>query len=139
MAHRVRVFQTRIASLFQVGGDAHDWNLQQARRISRTATILAPRGRTGGLSRSHRVVQARDRIGRFRTGFRVENTARHAAFVALGTGIHGPARRVIVYRKPAGPIMEKRGIRNPRFIRRSRGQRPNDWLNRAARMVLRIR
>lgn len=133
MAHVVRVFDNRIGYVIQVG-DGGRWIRTQAWEVRRLAVILAP-SRTNRLKASHVVNQNRDRYtGRFQKGFTVSATAYHASFVALGTGIHGPLHRKIV-KKKAMRIMDGR---RPRFIRSSRGQRPNPWLERAAEMALRV-
>lgn len=131
---RVIVYNTAIESLFFVGGDAYEWNLRTTRRIEAMATHKAPI-RTAHLAASHGVEQNRDAIGRYQSGFKVTNDAPHAVYVALGTGIYGPTGSPIVYSKRVGPITPPREA-GPVFIRSQLGQKPNNWIARAADIVL---
>lgn len=139
MAHVVTVHHRQINGLFLVGGQAFRWNHGQARKVAATAEVTAPRA-TGDLAFSHEVRQHQGARGLFESGFRVSNTAPHAEWVALGTGLYGPRGTVIDIGKRMGPIFAPKpgGGRSPVYIRTSRGQKPNDWLERAARTALKL-
>lgn len=126
----VIVYDGTISRIIKVG-EANRWAYGKAKTFERAAKGTAPK-RTLQLANSHRTEQNRARNGRFETGFHVDATAPHAVFVLRGTGIYGPRHRVIDLGKPMGPIAAP----GPRFIRRSRGQRPNDWLSKALPSVL---
>lgn len=130
MATSVFVYDTTISRIIKVG-EANRWAYGKANAFNRRARETAPK-RSMRLANSHRTQQNRARSGRFETGFHVDATAPYAVFVLRGTGVHGPLRRVIDIGKPMGPIPAP----GPRFIRRSRGQRPNDWLSKALPAVL---
>ncbi|UOW92777.1 hypothetical protein SEA_ROBINROSE_34 [Microbacterium phage RobinRose] len=127
----ITVYDGTISRMIKVG-EVDRWAHGKAKKYERTAKAIAPK-RTLRLANSHRTVQNRDARGRFETGFNVEVTAPYANFVRRGTGIYGPAGRIITLPggKAMGPLPG-----SPRFIRSSRGQRPNDWLERALPSVL---
>ena len=109
-----------------------------AERVKVAAVALAPK-RTGRLAASHGVEQNRDLLGRFRTGHYVFAQTPYAQYVHGGTGIYGPRHRMIDIGKAMGPLYigpQLPGGKPPRFIRRSRGQRPQPWLQQAADSVL---
>jgi HK97 gp10 family phage protein len=65
----------------------------------------------------------------------VEATADYASYVHDGTGLHGPAKRMIVM--PPGKIMVFQGDDGRTvFTRKSRGQRPQPFLTQALDEVL---
>jgi hypothetical protein len=136
MPYRVVIFDWNIVALIQTG-DGATWIRSQAWEIRRWAAVYAP-NRTNTLAGSHVVSQNRDRYtGRFQKGFTISATAYHAKFVAFGTGLYGPKHKKIVKKKS----MVIRDGRKPRFIRASRGQRPDNypgkiWLERAAETAL---
>lgn len=136
MAYKVTIYENRWAALIQTG-DGNRWLKSKAEAIRRRAIIIAPR-RTGRLAASHRTVQERGRLGRFQSGWRVEATVGYAAFVHKGTGLYGPRHQMIVRRMsiPAGGHSAEFSGAGRRVITRSRGQRPQPWLEQAAREVL---
>lgn len=143
MAHVVTVHHRQINGLFLVGGQAFRWNHGQARKVAATAEVTAPRA-TGDLAFSHEVRQHQGITTGgghgFQSGFRVSNVASYAEYVARGTGLYGPRGAVIDIGKRMGPIFDPKpgGGRSPVYIRTSRGQKPNDWLERAARTALKL-
>ncbi|QIG59043.1 hypothetical protein SEA_RUBYRALPH_35 [Microbacterium phage RubyRalph] len=135
MAYRVEVYESGFVTLIQVG-DGHRWIRAKARQIENRARMIAPK-RTGRLAASHRTDQERTAQGRYQSGFRVSATVPYAGFVHRGTGIYGPRGARIISRrgKMMGPLPGA-GAGRPRFIRSSRGQRPQPWLERAGRSVV---
>ncbi|UDL15406.1 hypothetical protein SEA_PEPE25_31 [Microbacterium phage Pepe25] len=131
MVSIITVYDGTISRMIKVG-EVDRWAHGKAKTYERTAKALAPK-RTLRLANSHRTVQNRDARGRFETGFYVEVTAPYADYVRKGTGVYGPTGTVIRLpgNKAMGPLPGA-----PRFIRASRGQRPNDWLVRALPSVL---
>lgn len=140
----VRVFDGAINAMFNPGGEAHSETGKIVRDIRLQAIAAAP-VRSGELKRGHR---ANVTPGNFRkkvTG-QVYNVAKHAVFVVLGTG--GPGR-IITSSRPGGYLLvrlrphswyrwgwARPGMRNgvPRDY--VRGQRANDYIERAANRVL---
>ncbi len=132
--YTVMVFQGNIVRLIQIG-DGATWIRAQAWEIRAAAVMLAP-NRTGTLAASHIVLQNRDvYTGRFQKGYSISANTYYAGWVAKGTGLYGPRHMIIKPRPPKKAFKIRDGTK-PRLIRKSRGQRPNNWLERAARMVL---
>lgn len=131
MAHRVTVYDNRISGLIRTG-EGNRWIRGKADEIKDLAVIMAPK-RSGRLAASHEVAQAHDRGGLFVSNYAVSARTPYAAFVHGGTGLYGPHRKVIVYRKPAGPIPTERGNI---YIWSQKGQRAQPWLARAASIVV---
>ncbi len=127
MAHRTRVLRGGIITVMQAG-DGERWNRDFAKGVERTARILSPK-RTRRLEHSHVTLKAAG-SNQYVNRYRVSALARHGLFVHGGTGIYGPSPHVI--RPAGGQVMGPINDGGPRFIRHSRGQRPNPWLDRAA-------
>jgi hypothetical protein len=129
----VTVYSGRIASITQYG-DVARFTHGVAKDVERFARIYAPK-RTGRLAASHVTLPARG-SNQFEKRYRVSAMAPYSAAVALGSGIYG--------RGSGAPIVSKRGKKmgpiggaGPRYIRSSKGQRPNNspgmnWLEKAA-------
>lgn len=134
MAYRVEVYEAGWVRVMQ-SGDGVAWNRRKANQIKARAIVRAPK-RTGRLAASHRVTQNRNQLGQFQTGFTVSAQTPYAGYVHGGTGIYG-GRGMIIRRMviPAGGHSVPWGP-GPRVIRKSRGQRPQPWLEQAARDVL---
>lgn len=141
MTYTVKVYESNITAIFAAGGEGYRWNKAKADAIKDRAIILAPK-RTGALAASHRVTQERDLGGRFQSGFRISAGgpgAEHAAFVHFGTGIHGPGGRGMIRKRmviPASGHGPGPWAASPLIIRKSRGQRAQPWLERAAAQVV---
>lgn len=135
---RVNVRDRALVSIIQTG-DGDRWNHDTAKQIERRARILAP-ARTRRLSGSHVTLPTRG-TNPYVKKYRVTAQAPYAAFVALGTGIHGPLRRRITSSRGMGPLPGagtgpgRFGRGRPKYIWVSDGQRPNRWLERAAMSV----
>lgn len=115
-------------------GDGDRWIHSRAKRIEARARIRAPK-RSGRLAASH-VTLPTVGSNQYEKVYRVSATAYYSSFVHKGTGIYGPAHRPIVkvMSIPAGG--QRPPYSGPRIIRHSRGQRPQPWLEQAARDVI---
>ena len=134
VSHVVVVYNSRIVRLIQYG-EGNRWNKSKAEQIKSMAVLLAPK-RSGRLAASHGVEQNRNAMGQYQTGHYVFADAPYARYVHDGTGLYGPHGRVINIGKRMGPIPGGGVGGLPRFIRSSRGQRPQPWLQQAADAVL---
>lgn len=128
---RTTVHRKNIITMVQVGDGAR-WTRGEAKEVERFARMYSP-ARTGFLRDSHVTLPTRG-SNAYEKKYRITAQARYSAFVALGTGVHGPLRRPIRSDKGMGPI-PGHGGRRPKYIWHSKGQRPNDWLERAAASV----
>ncbi|QNL30001.1 hypothetical protein SEA_WHEELIE_32 [Microbacterium phage Wheelie] len=132
MSYRVQVYETRWVGIIQTG-DGDRWIHGKAKRIEQRARIRAPK-RSGRLASSH-VTLPTTGSNQYQKRYRISAMAPYAHFVHGGTGIYGPAHRPIV-RIMSIPASAQRAPYGPRVIRHSRGQRPQPWLEQAARDVL---
>jgi hypothetical protein len=133
-AYRVTVYNSRIAALIQTGEGAR-WSHGVAKDIERTGRRFAP-VRTGRLRDSH-VTLPGVGTNQYQKRWVVSALAPHAAWVAKGTGIYGPLHRPILgWQKLPWNIggRNRPGINS--VVWSTKGQRPNDWLSRAAAVVL---
>lgn len=141
MVARVTVYESRISGIIKVGSGQR-WIKRKSDNICTTAVMFAPLGATGNLKASHRVDQNRNVLGQYQSGFTISANTRYAAWVHGGTGIYGPLGTPIV--SPRGKMMKIPG-QNPNLparwstsrrtmVRSVRGQRANNWLERAARL-----
>lgn len=135
-AVRVRIYDSRIQSFFEPGGDVWGFTRKVVRDADRMASIRAPK-RSGELSRSH--AHSVTPVGRNHVIGTVRATAPHALWVILGTGpwiypLNGQYLRV-----PARRGMYAGGRRGGFVLReRVRGQAGNNYLDAAKRDALRM-
>ncbi|QUE25329.1 hypothetical protein SEA_FIZZLES_33 [Microbacterium phage Fizzles] len=133
MAYRVQVYESRWVGIIQTG-EGDRWIHSKAKAIERRARIRAPK-RSGRLAASH-VTLPTTGSNQYQKRYRVSATAHYAHFVHGGTGLYGPAHRPIVKVMSIPASGQRPPYAGPRVIRHSRGQRPQPWLEQAAREVL---
>lgn len=133
MPYNVVIYQERVVSLIQ-RGDGARWIHSKAKAIESTARAIAPK-RTGRLAASHVTLPTRG-TNRYQKLYRVSAQSYYAAWVHGGTGpwIYPKNGRWLVLpgRNPNPGRTQGAGERT--VVRSVRGQRPNPWLLRAARM-----
>lgn len=133
---KVTVFNARIVSIIQTG-DGNRWIRDKAKSIENRARAIAPR-RTGTLASSH-VTLPTSGTNQYQKRYRVSAQAPYALFVHEGTGIYGPRHTPVVtggWMKLPGRNPNPNRVGRTTVIRSHRGQRANNWLERAAREVL---
>ncbi len=143
-AYRVTVYDRNIVSLIQVGS-GNRWVRSQAKQIEMMARVMAPK-RTGRLAASHVTLPTRG-SNQYHKVYRISAQAYYAAWVYNGTGIYGPMHRPVTSRSgklmvlPGANPRPKWGIQHnspgkPTMVFSHKGQKPNHWLELAARAVL---
>jgi hypothetical protein len=93
-------------------------------QVHAAAVALAPKGKTGDLARS---ISKRVAAGSGSIVGTVGTDSKVGIYLTYGTGLYGPLHRVIDIGKLMGPVDPP----YPKWIRRSRGTRPNRFLVRA--------
>jgi hypothetical protein len=142
---KVSVYESRIAFIMQEG-DGNDWLRHFSEEVEDVAWAEAPK-RSGELADSHQV-NRNPGTNQYIVDYSIENFAEHASYVHRGTLDRFPGPPWIkstrgytawltangeVRRGPArmGPLD---GF-GPPFLIRARGQRANEWLDRAGTQV----
>lgn len=136
MAYRVQVYESQFVNLIQVG-DGDRWLHGKAKQIEIRARAIAPK-RSGRLASSHVTLPTRG-TNQYVKRYRISAMAPYAHFVHGGTGIYGPLHRPITtggWMKLPGQNPNSNRAGHSTVIRVHRGQRPQPWLEKAARDVL---
>lgn len=143
----VTVFNSRISTLFQPGGDAWGFTKDVTAEIEAAAIATCP-DKTGNLKSKH--VRGARTTGIYGCSGSVGNNASYAAFVHEGTANKGtgyiyPTRGKVlklpvdgIYITRPDATRRHRARHNGDYILRSRvrGQKPQPWISEAASIVL---
>lgn len=138
---KVTIYESGLISIVQkegrgfVGDIAKDIERRAKTNVSLGATSRFPGAvRTGRLARSIVAASARG-SNQYQVKYRITAYAPYGRYVHEGTGRYGPISPIftIDIGKKMGPIMVNGKVR---YIRTSRGQRPNPFLADAAEAVL---
>lgn len=133
MAYRVTVYDRNIVTLIQVGEGAR-WIRSKAKAIERTARSIAPR-RTGRLAASHVTLTAPG-TNQYVKRWRISAQAYYAGWVHEGVpGRIYPKSKKMLKIPVRGHNWSGSWISKGFVLKDSvRGQQPNPWLDRAAKM-----
>lgn len=140
MAYRVTVHRRNIVTLVQVG-ELNRWTRDKAKEIEHRARAIAP-VRTGRLRDSH-VTLPTTGTNQYHKVYRISALAPYAGYVHGGTGIYGPKGAPVYIGRPMkipgrNPNLNRVQGRSGTVIWSHKGQRGNNWLERAAEQVMSV-
>lgn len=127
MPYRVVVYETQLVSLIQAGEGAR-WIRSKAKAIEARARVLAPR-RTGRLASSHVTLPTKG-TNQYQNVWRVSAMAPYAVYVHEGVPKRIKPKKGRFLKVPVAP-----GANRFLLLKSVRGQKPQPWLEAAARDV----